>query len=237
MSIVDKTQVASIYKKRFCKTCYIFRPPLSSHCRHCDQCVTNFDHHCFLVNTCIGRRNMRNFVLFTQLIFVMCALYVWSYLTVIREHQLLRDPKNYQANKSMINTLDSLTFVVMVLSEILIPKIRPVAAFYGLGYMFYQATLMYGTSLSFEMVYQFFYVCSCFGVGTSFLYVKEYLTLTYLGFTKKELRSVEYELERKVKCVDLVRGFTNMYRFYILNSNDRQRGASELLKEFDMNDV
>lgn len=46
-----------IYTYRKCKSCKLRRPPLSSHCDTCDSCVGHFDHHCTLLNKCIGLHN------------------------------------------------------------------------------------------------------------------------------------------------------------------------------------
>jgi hypothetical protein len=44
-------------KLKYCRTCWIARPPRTSHCPDCDLCVEQFDHHCPWIGICIGKYN------------------------------------------------------------------------------------------------------------------------------------------------------------------------------------
>eukprot|EP00366_Plasmodium_knowlesi_P000508 XP_002258005.1 DHHC zinc finger protein, putative [Plasmodium knowlesi strain H] len=40
-----------------CSTCRILKPARSKHCKYCLSCISRYDHHCFLLNNCIGGYN------------------------------------------------------------------------------------------------------------------------------------------------------------------------------------
>ncbi|KAF8809048.1 zf-DHHC-domain-containing protein [Phlegmacium glaucopus] len=50
-----------VVRVKYCPTCKTYRPPRSSHCKMCDNCVDGCDHHCQWVNNCVGRRNYTTF--------------------------------------------------------------------------------------------------------------------------------------------------------------------------------
>lgn len=54
------TSIPSVW----CTTCHMYRPPRTSHCRSCNNCVDTLDHHCIFLNACIGRRNYTTFYAF-----------------------------------------------------------------------------------------------------------------------------------------------------------------------------
>ncbi|KAG5645590.1 hypothetical protein DXG03_005728 [Asterophora parasitica] len=73
-----------VVRVKYCPTCKTYRPPRSSHCKMCDNCVDACDHHCQWVNNCIGRRNYTTFfsLLFAAtttllLIIVTSAVHLW----------------------------------------------------------------------------------------------------------------------------------------------------------------
>ncbi|CAO3595185.1 unnamed protein product [Absidia cylindrospora] len=64
-----------MWNLKYCSTCKIYRPPRASHCRQCDNCVENEDHHCIWLNNCIGKRNYRPFFTFIMTCSLM-AIYL-----------------------------------------------------------------------------------------------------------------------------------------------------------------
>jgi len=59
---------------RYCVTCHIFRPPRSTHCSTCDNCVERFDHHCAWIGNCVGSRNYHTFFYFVLSVVISLIL-------------------------------------------------------------------------------------------------------------------------------------------------------------------
>ncbi|XP_026106374.1 probable protein S-acyltransferase 23 isoform X1 [Carassius auratus] len=69
---------------RFCIHCELIQVDNCKHCRLCDMCIQEYDHHCLFLNQCVGRDNHRIFILFVismvmaQLLFILSAVYYLS---------------------------------------------------------------------------------------------------------------------------------------------------------------
>lgn len=88
---------------KWCETCGTYRPPRSSHCRVCDNCVENIDHHCTFLNTCIGRRNYLPFMVFLTAS-IISALIVIAFTVV--HLVLLTTTKAYPRGNTVAPGLD-----------------------------------------------------------------------------------------------------------------------------------
>jgi hypothetical protein len=76
---------------KMCETCLIIRPPRSTHCDDCDNCVERFDHHCPWLGACVAKRNYRFFFAFLVLLNIL-SLYIISFSAF----QVYRKIRNFQ---------------------------------------------------------------------------------------------------------------------------------------------
>jgi len=54
----------TVIKYKECYICDMYVPDRSHHCPYCKKCVYILDHHCFFLGYCVGRNNMKHFILF-----------------------------------------------------------------------------------------------------------------------------------------------------------------------------
>ncbi|CAD8085081.1 unnamed protein product [Paramecium sonneborni] len=62
----------------YCKICLAFVKTSSKHCKSCNRCTDQFDHHCIWLNNCIGLQNYKFFFI----LIVLLELYLITVLIV-----------------------------------------------------------------------------------------------------------------------------------------------------------
>ncbi|XP_038061567.1 protein S-acyltransferase 24-like [Patiria miniata] len=78
----------------FCGPCEIVIPERARHCKLCEQCMLNMDHHCLFLLRCIAKDNHRHFVLLillTLLSQILFLVYSFQYLGLLYPGHALWD--------------------------------------------------------------------------------------------------------------------------------------------------
>ena len=82
-------ELRSINVVKECKKCDKVKPARVRHCKTCEQCVIRMDHHCVLVNNCVG---LHNHIYLIQLMF---HLSIGSLYYFVMLYQLSQVPNVY----------------------------------------------------------------------------------------------------------------------------------------------
>ena len=91
----------NILNLNYCYTCSLYRPPRTSHCAICDNCIERFDHHCIWLGTCVGKRNYKFFYLLISTLNIT-ALFQIGYCIYLIVYQCKSSKKKDKYNKLVI---------------------------------------------------------------------------------------------------------------------------------------
>ena len=203
--INENNYIPHIFQERPCLTCNIVRPPKTSHCVICDNCIMNLDHHCFYISNCVGERNRKYFILFliygffVSLFCIVTSLYHVLFTFVIQKKYkyltLLLFKKYYI--QLIISFLFMLSGVVILFIKkdsiklsciIFIPGniLFDVYFFYNIKKNKTEIKKLYDL---FDIEYHPFSICVIYAVLPLFLFVSKYL--------KKQIKLVGKDLTTK----------------------------------------
>ena len=106
------------FKVRYCQTCNIFRGPSVSHCKKCDNCVENFDHHCPWLGNCIGKKNYFSFFIFLIFcnIFILSNLFSCFSLIVINWKKIQGETFANKFKETCKNEIISIIMIILSLA-------------------------------------------------------------------------------------------------------------------------
>ncbi|KAF8636073.1 hypothetical protein AX17_003780 [Amanita inopinata Kibby_2008] len=79
------TTAALLPENRYCTRDCIVKPHRAHHCRNCGTCVLKYDHHCPWIGQCVGARNHKFFLNFTQAVAIFTT-YVLATLLAYTIH-------------------------------------------------------------------------------------------------------------------------------------------------------
>ena len=72
-----------VSEEYYCDKCETHVTEGSKHCRRCNRCAKNFDHHCIWLNNCIGYNNYTSFIVLIVLFWFQLAFQISLHATLL----------------------------------------------------------------------------------------------------------------------------------------------------------
>lgn len=203
--INENNYIPHIFQERPCLTCNIVRPPKTSHCVICDNCIMELDHHCFYISNCVGERNRKYFVLFLIYGFLVSLLCIATSLYHVLFTFVIQKKYKYLTillfKKYYIQLIISFIFMLSGIVILLVKKesIKLSCSIFIPGNILFNVYFFYnikknksGTKKLYELFdieYHPFSICIIYAVLPLFLFVSKYL--------KKQIKLVGKDLTYK----------------------------------------
>ena len=109
-----KVKQVKIKLFKYCPKCLIKKTKHMRHCVICDKCCEEFDHHCYWVNNCIGKKNYNYFLAFLFLsfidVFFILIICIYSFCGNSDEEKIVKNIREECSNNIFNSFGDFLQF-------------------------------------------------------------------------------------------------------------------------------